>query len=181
MLEAGKRHLTGTLRLRTGVRLHVPANTTLLVDLKYDPAAGDAWYLVLLEKCTRCSVEGGGSIDGRGADSGDSVALIGLAVTSGHGAGIVVDSCKHVYIGSSAVAAAGNALLNLTIAPSRRGLAIQLRDKDQGTVIAGSEESTIDSLSLEGVRLEMRRRTALPGGMRDLRIGLRGIGQRPAP
>ena len=41
----------------------------------------------------------------------DSVALMGLSVASAHGAGIVVDSCKHVYIGSSDVAAAGNALL----------------------------------------------------------------------
>lgn len=46
---------------------------------------------------------------------------------------------------------------------------------EAGAVIAGSEESTIDSLSLERVRLDMRRRTALPGGVRDLRPGLRGI------
>ncbi|KAK9821740.1 hypothetical protein WJX81_000948 [Elliptochloris bilobata] len=179
MLEAGKRHLTGTLRLRTGVRLHVPANTTLLVDLKYDPAAGDAWYLVLLEKCTRCSVEGGGSIDGRGADSGHPGAEGGQPCDSEHACGPVLIG---VLESSQRLCRAHRSRCdNLTIAPSRRGLAIQLRDKDQGTVIAGSEESTIDSLSLEGVRLEMRRRTALPGGMRDLRIGLRGIGQRPAP
>ena len=46
---------------------------------------------------------------------------------------------------------------------------------EAGAVIAGSEESTIDALSLEGVRLELRRRTALPGGTRDLRPGLRGV------
>lgn len=46
---------------------------------------------------------------------------------------------------------------------------------EAGAVIAGSEGSTIDSLSLERVRLDMRRRTALPGGKRDLRPGLRGI------
>ena len=46
---------------------------------------------------------------------------------------------------------------------------------EAGAVIAGSEESTIDSLSLERVRLDMRRLTALPGGERDLRPGLRGI------
>ena len=41
----------------------------------------------------------------------DSIALMGLTVASAHGAGIVVDSCKHVYVGSSDVAAAGDALL----------------------------------------------------------------------
>jgi hypothetical protein len=46
---------------------------------------------------------------------------------------------------------------------------------EAGAVIAGSEESTVDALSLEGVRLELRRRTALPGGTRDLRPGLRGV------
>lgn len=41
----------------------------------------------------------------------DSIALMGLTVASAHGGGIVVDSCKHVYLGSSDVAAAGDALL----------------------------------------------------------------------
>lgn len=41
----------------------------------------------------------------------DSIALMGLTVASAHGAGIMVDSCKHVYVGSSDVAAAGDALL----------------------------------------------------------------------
>ena len=41
----------------------------------------------------------------------DSIALMGLTVASAHGAGILVDSCKHVYVGSSDVAAAGDAFL----------------------------------------------------------------------
>lgn len=46
---------------------------------------------------------------------------------------------------------------------------------EAGAIIAGSEQSTIDGLSLNNVRMELRRLTALPGGTRDLRPGLRGI------
>lgn len=46
---------------------------------------------------------------------------------------------------------------------------------EAGAIIAGSEQSTIDGLSLNSVRMELRRLTALPGGTRDLRPGLRGI------
>lgn len=41
----------------------------------------------------------------------DSVALMDISIASGHGAGLVVDGSKHVYVGSCTVAGAGTALL----------------------------------------------------------------------
>ena len=113
ILEANRTYLTGTLRLASGVRLHVPANATLLADLQvrgagvgwpllnfrrcthapcyslqrsqYHPAAGDDWHMVLLRKCTRCSVEGSGRIDGRGAAWGCASPLLApTAATCAH-------------------------------------------------------------------------------------------------
>jgi len=52
----------------------------------------------------------------------DSVALMGLNVSAGHGAGVVVDGSQHVYIGGSAVAAAGDALLVQASTGARRRL-----------------------------------------------------------
>ena len=110
LLEPDRTYLTGTLRLASGVRLHIPVNATLLADLQvrglrarwslvaflpglrcthatpyvpqrsqYQPSTGDDWHLVLLKKCTRCSVEGGGRIDGRGAAWGCATPLLAPA------------------------------------------------------------------------------------------------------
>lgn len=51
----------------------------------------------------------------------DSVALMGLNVSAGHGAGIVVDGSQHVYIGGSAVDAAGDALVVQASTGARAG------------------------------------------------------------
>jgi len=52
----------------------------------------------------------------------DSVALMGLNVSAGHGAGVVVDGSQHVYIGGSAVDTAGDALLVQASTGARRRL-----------------------------------------------------------
>lgn len=113
LLEANSTYLTGTLRLDSGVRLHIPAGATLLADLQvrgprarwplvafqpglrcthatqhslqrsqYHPATGDDWHMVLLRQCTRCSVEGGGRIDGRGAAWGCAGPLLAPAAAA---------------------------------------------------------------------------------------------------
>ena len=56
----------------------------------------------------------------------DSVALMDLDVASQHGAGVVLDSSVHVYLGSSTVATAGDALLVQASAGGKAGLPVSL-------------------------------------------------------
>ena len=53
LLEAGRTYLTGTLRLASGVRLHIPANATLLADLQVRGLRA-SWHLVAFLPGLRC-------------------------------------------------------------------------------------------------------------------------------
>ncbi|KAL4420640.1 hypothetical protein ABPG75_010296 [Micractinium tetrahymenae] len=59
-------YLTGTLRLTDCVHLEVPAGVTLLAGTQRGdyPGGQEAWYLLRFDRCSKCSVTGGGAIDG---------------------------------------------------------------------------------------------------------------------